>query len=75
MATGVIVTLRDDKGFGFIAPDGAGRGHDVFFHRSAVENNAFDLLREGQRVTFETEPDPRDPTRLRAVHVSPEEEE
>ena len=71
MATGTIKTMRD-KGFGFITPDDAGpRGQDVFFHRSAVEANGFDLLQEGQRVDFDIEPDPRDPGRMRAVRVRP----
>lgn len=69
MATGTIRTIRDDKGYGFVAPDGAARGNDIFFHRSAVEDNGFDLLHEGQRVEFDEEPDPRDPTRRRAVNV------
>ena len=71
MATGVIKTIRDDKGFGFITPDGTSGRNDVFFHRSAVNDVSFDELREGERVNFEVQPDPRDPTRQRAVNVSP----
>jgi cold shock protein len=75
MATGTIKTIRDDKGFGFITPDaGAGQG-DLFFHRSAVEQNGFDTLRVGERVEFTVEPDPRDPSRRRAVNVRPESDE
>ncbi len=69
MATGTIRSLRD-RGFGFIARDGGGpRTDEVFFHRSAVDNDGFDRLEEGQRVSFDVEPDPRDPSRRRAVHV------
>lgn len=71
MATGTIKTIRDDKGFGFVAPDGSGGRNDLFFHRSAVANNGFDLLQEGQRISFDEEPDPRDPSRRRAVRVTP----
>ena len=71
MATGTIKTIRDDKGFGFVAPDGSGGRNDLFFHRSAVVNNGFDLLQEGQRISFDEEPDPRDPSRRRAVRVTP----
>jgi CspA family cold shock protein len=72
MATGTIKTIRDDKGFGFIGPEGqTGRGSDLFFHRSAVIGNGFDLLREGQQVSYDEEPDPRDPSRRRAVNVQP----
>lgn len=75
MATGTIKTMRD-KGFGFISPDqDGGRADDVFFHRSAVESDGFDMLREGQRVGFDIEPDPRDPGRMRAVRVHPADED
>ncbi len=69
MATGVIKTLRDDKGFGFITPDGTSGRNDIFFHRSALLSGDFDMLQEGQRVSFDEEPDPRDPSRRRAVNV------
>jgi CspA family cold shock protein len=69
MTTGTIASLRD-KGFGFILVDGApGRG-DLFFHSTAVSGTSFDQLREGQRVSFEEEPDPRDASRRRAVNVT-----
>ncbi len=70
MAQGTIKTLRDDRGFGFIAPDGENR--DIFFHSSAVEYPAtFDQLREGQRVEFVVGTDPRNPGRERADQVRP----
>jgi CspA family cold shock protein len=75
MATGTIKSMLYDKGFGFIAPDGeAGRGTDLFFHQSAVVNNDFDSLRQGQRVEFTQEPDPRNASRQRAVNVMPTED-
>jgi len=67
MTQGTIKTIRDDRGFGFIAPDGG--EPDIFFHSSAVEQPTFDELREGQRVEFETGEDPRNPRRSRAEHV------
>jgi cold shock protein len=70
MATGTIKTIRDDKGYGFITPDGTSGRNDVFFHSSAVGGMGFDSLQEGQRVSFDEEPDPRDTTRRRAVNVS-----
>jgi cold shock protein len=72
MATGTIATIRDDKGFGFIAPEN-GSGNDLFFHRSAVVDVDFEELRDGQRVSFDEEPDPRNPSRQRAVNVRPTE--
>jgi CspA family cold shock protein len=69
MATGTIASIRD-KGFGFIARRGGGKqGNDLFFHRSAVAGDGFDQLREGQQVSYDEEPDPRDPSRRRAVNV------
>jgi CspA family cold shock protein len=70
VATGTIKTIRDDKGFGFIEPEGTSGRNDLFFHRSAVEDDGFEMLREGQQVNFEEEPDPRDPSRRRAVRVT-----
>lgn len=70
MATGKIATIRDDKGFGFIAPDN-GDGNDLFFHRSAVLDVDFEELRDGQQVSFDEEADPRNPSRQRAVNVRP----
>ena len=67
MAVGTIKRLIRDRGFGFIEPDG--KTEEVFFHSSSVENLTFDELNEGQQVEFETEPDPRQPQRGRAIHV------
>ena len=67
MTEGTIKTIRDDKGFGFIKPDGGGQ--DLFFHSSAVEGTTFDTLYEGQRVAFVQGTDPRNPSRSRAEHV------
>ena len=67
MAEGTIKTIRDDRGFGFIAPSD-GR-QDVFFHASAVEGVTFDQLREGQRVEYQEGADERNPSRRRAEHV------
>lgn len=67
MTTGSIKKIVRDKGFGFIQQDGA--TEEVFFHSSAVENPTFDELNEGQRVEFDVEADPKQPTRSRAAHV------
>ncbi len=68
MSTGTIRSLRD-KGFGFIAPDGGNGQNELFFHGSAIIGTTFDELREGQQVSFDVEPDPRDSSRSRAVRV------
>jgi CspA family cold shock protein len=46
------------KGYGFITPDGAG-SKDVFVHVTAVEQSGMATLSDGQRISFETEPDKR----------------
>ncbi|MCA9859013.1 MAG: cold shock domain-containing protein [Thermomicrobiales bacterium] len=68
MANGTIKTLISAKGFGFISTDGS-RNTELFFHSSAVTDGNFDSLQVGQAVTFEQEPDPRDPSRFRAKNV------
>jgi CspA family cold shock protein len=67
MAQGTIKSIRDDRGFGFIRPDGATQ--DIFFHSSSVEGIIFEQLQPGDRVEFEAGVDERNPTRARAQHV------
>ncbi len=71
MATGKIIALRFDRGFGFISPEnGSPASGDIFFHSSSVAAGGFDELREGDAVEFEVEQDPRDSSRSRATNVS-----
>ncbi|RLQ88319.1 cold-shock protein [Notoacmeibacter ruber] len=55
--TGTVKFFNAEKGFGFITPDGESK--DVFVHISAVQASGLDTLSEGQKVSFETEPDRR----------------
>jgi cold shock protein len=57
MPVGTVKFFNVNKGYGFIAPDGGGA--DVFVHVSAVERSGMGTLREGQRVSFDTEMDRR----------------
>ena len=61
---GTVKFFNETKGFGFITPDGGSK--DVFVHASAVERAGLKTLREGQRVTFDTEADTRGP---KAVNI------
>ncbi len=55
MPTGKVKFFNADKGFGFIVPEDGGK--DVFVHISAVQRSGLPALLEGQRVSFENEPD------------------
>ena len=57
MAVGTVKFFNTSKGFGFIAPDGGGK--DVFVHATAVEAAGMLSLAEGQRVSFDIQPDAR----------------
>lgn len=57
MATGTVKWFNTQKGFGFIAPDDGGA--DVFVHISAVEKSGLRTLNEGQKVSFDTQIDPK----------------
>jgi cold shock CspA family protein len=61
MASGIVVGFHDDRGFGFIRPDG-GAG-DVFVHARNIANA--DKLNQGQRVSFEVVTDDRRGTEIR----------
>jgi CspA family cold shock protein len=53
--TGTVKFFNGERGYGFIKPDDGGR--DVFVHITAVERAGLKDLIEGQRITFEVEPD------------------
>ncbi len=66
MTTGTVKFFNTSKGFGFIAPDGGGK--DVFVHASAVEAAGLRALNEGDKVSFETQSDPKG---SKAVNLKP----
>jgi CspA family cold shock protein len=67
MNNGTVKWFNEEKGFGFISNDN-GSG-DVFVHFSAIQGTGFKSLQEGQRVSYDTETDPKDSRKLRAVNV------
>ena len=56
MPQGTIKKLTD-KGFGFIE----GEKGDIFFHHSAIQDEDYDNLREGQKVEYEEGRGPKGP--------------
>jgi CspA family cold shock protein len=57
MTIGTVKFYNASKGFGFIAPEDGGK--DVFVHATALEAAGLRGLNEGQRVSFEIQPDKR----------------
>jgi CspA family cold shock protein len=57
MANGVVKWFSDKKGFGFIEQE---NGSDIFVHFSAIDEDGFKSLNEGDKVTFEIKEGPKD---------------
>ena len=58
MAKGVVKWFSNQKGYGFITPEGA-EGKDIFVHFSAVQGDGFKTLTEGDQVEFEITSGPK----------------
>ncbi len=69
MKQGTVKWFNAEKGFGFISDNNG--GEDVFVHFSAILTDGYKSLNEGQAVEFETETDPKNSAKLRAVNVRP----
>ena len=67
MTTGIVKFFNVTRGFGFISPEDGSK--DVFVHISAVEQAGMSQLTEGQKVTFDVQPDARGP---KAVNLQEE---
>jgi len=57
MTNGTVKFFNATKGYGFIAPEGGGK--DVFVHATALEAAGIRSLSEGQKVSFDVQPDAR----------------
>ncbi|TGB05334.1 cold-shock protein [Halobacillus salinus] len=58
MVEGTVKWFNAEKGFGFIEVEGQ---DDVFVHFSAIQEEGFKTLEEGQVVSFEIEEGQRGP--------------
>ena len=67
MATGTVKWFSDEKGFGFITPDDAGK--DLFVHHTSIQGEGYKSLAEGARVSFETQQGPKGPAAANVVTV------
>jgi CspA family cold shock protein len=64
MANGIVKWFNESKGFGFIEQED---GTDVFVHFSAIQDNGFKSLDEGQRVSLDVTEGPKG---LQATNVT-----
>src|SRR3954462_1932337 len=60
MPIGTVKFFNQDKGYGFIQPEGS--GNDAFVHISAVERAGMTTLNKDQRVSYDLEQDNRGKT-------------
>ena len=60
MVIGTVKFFNEQKGYGFISPEGG--GNDAFVHISAVERAGMRTLDRDQRVSYDLETDKRGKT-------------
>ncbi|WP_138420615.1 cold-shock protein [Aquibacillus sediminis] len=66
MEQGKVKWFNSEKGFGFIERED---GDDVFVHFSAIQEEGFKTLEEGQNVTFDIEEGQRGPQATNVAKV------
>ena len=67
MNNGTVKWFNAEKGYGFIKNDDG--SEDLFVHFSAIQSEGFKSLEEGQRVTFDSDADPKNSGKMRAINV------
>ena len=63
---GIVKFFNDKRGFGFITIEETGK--DVFVHYTGILGEGHRTLKDGQRVTFDEEIDPKN-GKPRAINV------
>ena len=67
MHNGTVKWFNNGKGYGFIENEEG--GEDIFVHFSSIQIDGFKTLKEGQKVTFDIEDDPKNENKKRAANV------
>lgn len=67
MPTGTVKWFSDQKGFGFIVPDGGGK--DIFVHHTGIEGSGFKSLKEGDKVEYEVTQSPKGEQATKVVKI------
>ncbi len=66
MPRGKVKWFNNQKGYGFITPEG---GKDVFVHHTAIQGEGYRTLEEGQEVEFEIKSGPKGDQAVNVVKV------
>ena len=67
MTIGTVKFFNTSKGFGFIAPEGGAK--DVFVHATAMEAAGMTSLSEGQKLSFDIQPDAKGSKAVNLKHA------
>ncbi len=68
MAKGTVKWFSDQKGYGFVTPEGGSK--DIFVHFSALQGEGFKTLAEGQMVSFDVTQGPKGEQATNVVKLS-----
>ncbi len=67
MVKGKVKWFNNAKGYGFITPES---GDDVFVHHSAIQDQGYRTLNEGEDVEFEIKDGPKGKEAANVIRIS-----